>query len=93
MARQFGGLVEPPPQIPNGMQWHGNDDIGIGEQLLPCPLHPRCHPGREIGAIVVLECLHQFAGNIAIGGDGTQTAERWRVGKCVAGQCTVAVIN
>ena len=42
-------------------------------------MHGARHGDRQVGAVMVLDLVHQLAGDVAVNGSGTRLAERWRI--------------
>ena len=64
--RQRAGLVVAAAPAAPPMQGNRHQHVGLGEQFLAGAGHPAAHRGREIGAVLVFQRMHQRAGDVVI---------------------------
>lgn len=58
-------VVAPRPQPP-AMKRHRRDDIGVSDQICPCPRHPGGEGGRAVGPVRMLEADNKAATCVVI---------------------------
>ena len=79
-ARQRAGLVVAAVPGPPPMQRHGDQHVGAVEQLAAGARHPAAHGGREVGAVLVFQRMHQRARDLVIAHRGAGALVGRRIG-------------
>ena len=79
-ARQRAGLVVAAAPAPPPVQRYRNQHIGLVEQFTAGPRHPAAHGGRQIGAILVFQRMHQRARDVVIAHRGAGARIGRRIG-------------
>ena len=78
-AKRTGLVVAAAPAAPP-VQRHRNQHIGLGEQFAAGARHPAAHRGREIGAVLVFQGMHQRARDVVIAHRGAGARIGRRIG-------------
>ena len=66
MARDEGGLIEPPPKQPRPVKGNRRNQIRIGNQVAACPRRPSREGRRHIGAVAVLVSQDHMAAGLIV---------------------------
>ena len=78
--RQRAGLVVAPAPAAPPVQRHRDQHVGLAEQFAAGPRHPAAHRGREIGAVLVFQRMHQRARDVVIAHRGAGARIGRRIG-------------
>ena len=79
-ARQRAGLVVAAAPAAPPVQRYRDQHVGLVEQFAPGPRHPAAHRGREIGAVLVFQRMHQRARHVVIAHRGAGARIGRRIG-------------
>ena len=63
---QGAGLVVAAAPAAPPMQGNRHQHVGLVEQFMPSARHPAAHGRRQIGAVLVFQCVHQRARHVVI---------------------------
>ena len=78
--RQRAGLVVAAAPAAPPVQGNRHQHVGLGEQFLAGARHPAAHRGRQIGAVLVFQRMHQRAGDVVIAHRGAGALVGRRIG-------------